>query len=201
MNEEEKYICFGNALLEETHIFYQFSEGFIRISDKNLELIIHKSERKCGRNSLWESGSHSSGRDQEVDGVSVSSKSGKLNGDNFQISSYRLTKCKIIEDFVTEIKKRDESFTKYLVCLTEEINNKHIVRWGFIEKDKADIANTEWEFNYNKKEGSSNGLLSLDGKFKIVFSMSKQLWLSFTLSDFDIICTYEYELKNTNAGE
>lgn len=200
MNEQEKYICFGDALLEETHAFYQFSEGFMRISDKNLELIIHKSERKCGRNSLWESGSHSPGRDQEVNGVPVSSKSSKLNGNNFQISSYRLTKCKIIEDFVTEIKKRDESFTKYLVCLTEEINNKHIVRWGFIEKDKANIANSEWEFTYNK-EGSSNGLRSLDGKFKIVFSMSNQLWLSFTLSDFDIICTYEYELKNTNAGE
>lgn len=200
MNEQEKHICFSNALLEETNTFYQWSEGKIRITDKVLELIIDKSERKCGRNSLWESGSHSPGRDQEVDGVSVSSKSSKLNGDSFQISSYRLTKCKIIEDFVSEIKKRDESFTKYLVCLTEEINNKHIVRWGFIEKDKANIANTEWEFTYNK-EGNSNGLQSLDGKFKIVFSMSSQLWISFTLSDFDIICTYEYELKNTNAGE
>ena len=200
MNEQEKHICFSNTLLEETNTFYQWSEGEIRITDKVLELITHKSERKCGRNSLWESGSHSPGRDQEVNGVSVSSKSAKLSKNNFQISSYRLTQCETIEDFVNEIKKRDESFTKYLVCLTEEINNKHIVRWGFIEKDKANISNAEWEYTY-KKDGTLTGLQSLDGKFKIVFSMSKQLWLSFTLSDFDIICTYEYELKNTNAGE
>jgi hypothetical protein len=200
MNEQEKHICFGNTLLEETNTFYEWSEGEIRITDKVLELITHKSERKCGRNSLWESGSHSPGRDQEVNGVSVSSKSAKLEDNNFKISSYRLTQCKTVEDFVNEIKKRDESFTKYLVCLTEEINDKHIVRWGFIEKDKANISNAEWEHTY-KKDGTLTGLQSLDGKFKIVFSMSNQLWISFTLSDFDIICTYEYELKNTNAGE
>ena len=191
---EENYICFSDALLEETNIFYQWSEGEIRITSKVLELIVHKSERKCGRNSLWESGSHKPGRDQVVNDVSVSSKSAKLDGDKFEVSSYRLTKCKTIEDYRNEISKRDETFSKYLVCLTEEIENKHIVRWGFISKDKADTSKIEWEYTYNE-EGKKNGLISEDKRFTITYSMSHQLWIKFKLSDLDIICTFEYELN------
>ena len=74
---KQKNIEFANALLEETDIFYQWSNGRMRIGDKVLELIIDKAENRCGRDSLWESGSHRPGKDQEVNGESVSSKSSK----------------------------------------------------------------------------------------------------------------------------
>jgi hypothetical protein len=191
---EENYICFSDALLEETKIFYKWSEGEIRITSKVLELIVHKSEKKCGRNSLWESGSHKPGRDQVVNDVPVSSKSAKLEGDKFEVSSYRLTKCKTIDDYRNEISSRDETFSKYLVCLTEVFEDKHIVRWGFITKDKADTSKIEWDYTYNE-EGKKNGLISKDKRFTITYSMSHQLWIKFKLSDLDIICTFEYELN------
>jgi hypothetical protein len=194
MNEEEKHICFADSLLKETDIFYKWSEGEIRITSKVLELIVHKSEKKCGRNSLWESGSHKPGRDQVVNNVPVSSKSAKLEGDKFEVSSYRLTKCKTIEDYRNEITKRDETFSKYLVCLTEVIENKHIVRWGFITKDKADTSKIEWDYFYDE-EDNKKGLISKDKRFTITYSMSHQLWIKFNLSDLDIICTFEYELN------
>ena len=201
MEKEEKYICFSDALLQETHKFYQYYEGDMTISDKNLEFVAHRAEKSCGRSSLWESGSHKSGRDQEILGESVSSKSSRLEDNyNFKISSYRLTTCETIEDFINEIEKRDKSFTKYLVCLTKVLDDKHIVRWGFIDKSKTDISNVEWNYVYGKS-GRKSSLQSSDGKFKIQFSMSSQLWIKLTLDDFDTICTYEYELKNTNAGE
>ena len=119
MNQEEKLKEFSTILIEETDTFYKWSEGRVRIKGEVLELIAHKVEEKCGRSSLLEYGSHKPGRDQEVYGESVSSKSSKLEDNNFKISSYRLTTCETTEDFIYEIKKRDESFTKYLVCLTE----------------------------------------------------------------------------------
>jgi hypothetical protein len=194
MNQEEKLKEFSTILIEETDTFYKWSEGIIRISDKILELIAHKVEVRCGRSSLWESGSHKPGRDQEIFGKSVSSKSSKLEDGNFKISSYRLTTCESIDDFIYEIKKRDESFTKYLVCLTEVLENKHIVRWGFIDKSKTDISNVDWNYVYGKS-GRKSKLQSSDGKFNIHFSMSNQLWINLTIDDFDTICTYEYDLK------
>jgi hypothetical protein len=194
MNQEEKLKEFSTILIEETDTFYKWSEGVIRISGDILELIAHKVEKKCGRSSLLESGSHKPGRDQEVYGESVSSKSSKLEDNNFKISSYRLTTCENIEDFIYEIKKRDESFTKYLVCLTEVLENKHIVRWGFIDKSKTDISNVDWNYVYGKS-GRKSKLQSSDGKFNIHFSMSNQLWINLTIDDFDTICTYEYDLK------
>jgi hypothetical protein len=198
MNQEEKLKEFSTILIEETDTFYKWSEGVIRISGDILELIAHKVEEKCGRSSLLESGSHKPGRDQEVYGESVSSKSSKLEDNNFKISSYRLTTCENIEDFIYEIKKRDESFTKYLVCLTEVLENKHIVRWGFIDKSKTDISNVDWNYVYGKS-GRKSKLQSSDGKFNIHFSMSNQLWINLTIDDFDTICTYEYDLKKWNV--
>lgn len=194
MNQEEKLKEFSTILIEETDRFYQWSEGFSRIKGENLELIAHKVEKRCGRNSLLEYGSHKPGKDQEVYGESVSSKSAKLEDNNFKISSYRLTTCETIEDFIYEIKKRDKSFTKYLVCLTEVIEKKHIVRWGFIDKSKTDISNVEWNYVYGKS-GRKSKLQSNDEKFNIHFSMSNQLWINLTIDDFDIICTYEYDLN------
>jgi hypothetical protein len=194
MNQEEKLKEFSTILIEETDTFYKWSEGVIRISGDILELIAHKVEKKCGRSSLLESGSHKPGKDQEVYGESVSSKSAKLEGNDFKISSYRLTTCETIEDFIYEIKKRDESFTKYLVCLTEVLENKHIVRWGFIDKSKTDISGLEWKYKYGKT-GRESALVTLDGKYQIKFSMSNQLWINLTIDDFDTICTYEYDLK------
>jgi hypothetical protein len=127
-------------------------------------------------------------------GEPVSSKSSKLNGSKFKISSYRLTTCETIEEFKNEITKRDESFTRYLVCLTQELKNKHIVKWGFISKDKADTSTIEWEFTYNK-EGKKTGLISKDRRFKISRKMSNQLWINFNLTDLDVFCTFEYELN------
>jgi hypothetical protein len=194
MNQEEKLKEFSTILIEETDTFYKWSEGRVRIKGEVLELIAHKVEEKCGRSSLLEYGSHKPGRDQEVYGESVSSKSSKLEDNNFKISSYRLTTCETTEDFIYEIKKRDESFTKYLVCLTEVLENKHIVRWGFIDKSKTDISNVDWNYVYGKS-GRKSKLQSSDGKFNIHFSMSNQLWINLTIDDFDTICTYEYDLK------
>lgn len=191
---KQKNIEFANALLEETDIFYQWSNGRMRIGDKVLELIIDKAENRCGRDSLWESGSHRPGKDQEVNGESVSSKSSKLVRNKFGISSYRLTTCETVEDFINEIKKRDESFSKYLVCLTEEFKNKHVVRWGFVDKLKTDISGLEWKYKYGKS-GRKSALVTLNGKYQIKFSMSNQLWINLTFDDFETICTYEYNLK------
>jgi hypothetical protein len=74
------------------------------------------------------------------------------------------------------------------------LENKHIVRWGFIDKSKTDISNVDWNYVYGKS-GRKSKLQSSDGKFNIHFSMSNQLWINLTIDDFDTICTYEYDLK------
>lgn len=201
MFDIDKFKLFSEELKKETHNFYQWSNGKMRISDSNLEFIVDKAEKSCGRDSLWESGSHKPGKDQYVFDIPVSCKSAKIKNGIFKISSYRLTTCETTEEFVNEILKRDESFQKYLVCLTEELEDKHIVTWAFIDKSRTNLLNQQWEIKH-KKNGKESCLQTPDEKFAIFFSMSNQLWIKLNYSDLDVLCEYEYFFnKEINVTE
>lgn len=197
MNQEEKLREFSNALLDETYETYKWSRGKTNIKGEIMEITADKAEERCGRDSLWKSGSHKSGFDMNIMGEPNSLKAVKIKSKNkntFKLSSYRLTTCKTIDEINKEIQKRDESFEKYLVCLTYETSNKHIVKWGSLIKSKIDFKNIEWIEKFGKK-GMFSGYKSKDNKFFIHKSMSNQLWFEVNEDYLDIICTYEYELK------
>lgn len=192
----EKYNEFADELKKLTHNFYQWTKGEMRISDKNLEFIASNAEKNLGRDSGWKYNSHKSGKDLIIFGEPVSCKSATLNKNQFKISSYRLTNCVTIEDFKTEISKRDNTYKYHLLCLTQELSDRHIVRWGFVDKSKTDISSVDFNMVYNKKKNKPSLLESKDKKYKIVFSCSNQLWIYLKYSDLQVICEYEFILKN-----
>jgi hypothetical protein len=190
-------IEFSEALLEETTQTYKWSKGNVRIKGDVMEVTAHKAEERCGRKSLWKSGSHKSGFDMNImeepnslKAIRVKSKKKKT----FRLSSYRLTTCKTTEEINKEIQKRDESFEKYLICLTYETSKKHIVKWGSLIKSKINFKNIEWIEKFGRK-GTFSGYKSKDNKFFIHKSMSNQLWFEVNEDDLEIICTFEYELN------
>ncbi len=144
------------------------------------------------------SGSHKSGKDITCSLGTFSNKSAKygIGGNNFSISSYRLTTvCSDktpgkIEDIKAEINKR-KNFTHYSIIVREEVGDEILYEWYLIPCDYPvfNPDSYEWEHTLGKTGKNKDAITGwntnlLNGSMmKITFSMSSQLWITVIVTE------------------
>lgn len=155
---------------------------------------INKTIASVGCNVTNEAkGNHKSGMDMQFEDIGISMKSAKIDKNRMSISSYRLTTvCSdknvgVPSDIVEHIRKRDESYKYYSILAREELSdNKIHYYWCMIPKS-APVFNmdaNEFRPKMGKQGKNKDSQVGWDThNFSISFSMSSQLWFSFSFND------------------
>jgi hypothetical protein len=211
-NKSNIYICLRQKSIQES--FQREIKGYHLINkdlingeaweELNRNIVKHKCEVVDGA-----SGNHKSGKDNKFNDWNISNKTAKIkeNGE-IDISSYRLTSVcsenyigKTYE-IIKEIETRDKSFEYYSILLKkEQTSNGHIKYfWCIVPKDY-------YIFNVNKyplkkmlgKKGIRKGnVIGWESKyFKISFTMSSQLWFSFSFKEIQKYIIAEVDIDKT----
>jgi hypothetical protein len=146
-------------------------------------------------------GSHLSGMDLDTSFGKFSNKSSKYsrNKENFDISSYRLTKiCNqnnfgTPEEIIEEINKR-KNYDKYSILIRDETkdNSKILYDWLIIPSDHAIMnpSSYTWVPKLGRQSGRNRDIQvgwttnHIEGSnMEITFSMSSQLWIHIKMTD------------------
>ena len=143
---------------------------------------------------IYESmGSHMSGIDNIFDKAKMSNKTIKINKNDCNLSSYRLTNvCNPTNignpiDIINEIKERDRSFDYYSILIRDEKKNSLIeYMWYIIPKDYYIFKIGKLTEKTGKKKQNKGKIIGWESKnCDITFSMSSQLWYKFNIKDIE----------------
>lgn len=135
-------------------------------------------------------GSHSSGKDNSFDNIHFSNKTTKIDGNNTNISSYRLTNvCNDSDygnypDIRKEVEKRDNTFDYYSILIRKE-KEKEIIEymWYIIPKDYYIFRIDKLKQKIGKMGKKKNKVVGWETEYcDITFSMSSQLWYKFNIT-------------------
>tara|TARA_A100001015_G_C15010840_1_gene723023 strand:- start:808 stop:1569 length:762 start_codon:yes stop_codon:yes gene_type:complete len=134
-------------------------------------------------------GNHASGKDNRFDNINISNKTTKLVGTNVPIPSYRLgSVCNnkdigTSKNIIEEIKKRDSSFDYYSLLIRDERENSHIeYMWYMIPKDCYLFKIDHLNYKTGQRGKKKGEIVGWESKYSSIrFSMSSQLWFSFSL--------------------
>lgn len=165
------------------------------IKESVWENINYQSVKDTFSIQYYSNGSHKSGLDIEYNNYKISNKTGKINLKKriIEISSYRLTKCSTIEDYIKEIDRRDSNFDYYFLLGREEKENKLIYN-GYIIPKNIDILKSikdkdKWNISPNK---------DLKHNFaRIVKNMSSQLWITLPLDEIEMYCVFSVNIDRS----
>jgi hypothetical protein len=144
----------------------------------------------------WKCGGHQSGTDIIVkDKINISCKTCKESSgnDTLLISSYRMSACKTIADFVNEIDYTRANFEFYFVLSRTETPKDYTYSCFCIPSKLVKAGEKEWKTKKGKKNDNVASWETdvVDGvKMKIIKSMSNQLWIHFDkniLKDYIVI--------------
>jgi hypothetical protein len=164
------------------------------------EGIISSSLSVSGIEHTWNRGGHQSGRDiSVVDGVQrvgVSCKSCKDRkaGKHMSLSSYRMTKCRGVDEFIKCIDIERANFDFYGVL--SRCENEEMVRYAvhFIPAGLVKASKLEWTEKLDKEGERIVGWESeeRDGvQMSVVCSMSNQLWIKLRKDAFAEHCVLD----------
>lgn len=197
INKDEIDLYF-RCIIEVFHVFH----GDSPIKESMWENVNEEIFKRLGMKVKDTSkGSHKSGKDMNVNGYSISNKSGlykNKSNDNFSISSYRMAGVKYSNDddikpFIDEINKR-KNFDYYSIIVRREIiekvgalevGKKMLYDWYLIPSDCCgfDPNLHKWSKNIGKSgklKDKCNGWKTektKDGKYMdIKISTAYQLW-------------------------
>lgn len=152
-------------------------------------------------------GNHISGKDNRFDNINVSNKSGKTNGFNISISSYRLASvCSDknngnVKDILNEIEKRDNSFSYYSMLIRNEKENSIIEYiWYIIPKEYYIFKIDKLNPKLGKRGKKKDQIVGWENKYcDITFSMSSQLWYKFNIKDIEKYKVCSTEINNNKS--
>jgi hypothetical protein len=171
------------------------------IKESVWESILCQVLKKVGINYEYTIGSHTPGQDITIDDDNIlSCKTCKETKKDLNISSYRLTKCKTIDDFVHEIDNVRANFTHYIILSRSENKTNITYNLYLIPSERIKAIDHKWETKYKKNKEIS--LWKTDNKngvqMSITPSMSNQLWVKLDKSQFvnNKICTIEIKTNN-----
>ena len=162
------------------------------IGGESFETIVNETSTKLNHNTDWKKFSkNAEGFDQIIKNEKMSIKTVKKNKKATQITltSYRLTECKESNDFLSEIEKRDKSYTKIFLMLRECYTDKCEFTFFEIPVNFFKLSN-EFEYRKTRKSMYCN-LENNKGTVTISFSASNQL--SFNIKKKDIIEFQKYQ--------
>ncbi len=147
-------------------------------------------------------GSHTSGQDIIIDDKTIlSCKTCKETKNCMNISSYRLTKCKTIDEFIHEIDIVRANFTHYIILSRNENDKALSYNVYLIPSETIKAGMHEWDIKYkSNKDISVYKTNTVDGvQMTITPSMSNQLWIKLEKQHFKtyIIATIEIKNKDT----
>jgi hypothetical protein len=149
------------------------------------EGVLSSSLASVGIEHSWNTGSHNSGKDITFkDNKAVSCKSCKIQKGSVDISSYRMTKCKCINDFIHEIDIVRANFDAYAIIAREEKKDSYTYSIYSIPSSKVKAGNLQWSVKHNAKGNISKWYSNtVDGvSMTITPSMSNQLWIKLDMS-------------------
>jgi hypothetical protein len=163
------------------------------------EGILASSLNASGVEFTWNSGGHQSGRDivlmDGVRRVGVSCKSCKdtTRKTHLQLSSYRMTKCRGIEDFVRCIDIERANFDYYGILARVETDEAFRYSVHFIPSDLVKASSLKWTEKYSQRNDNAEIASWVTDEvsgvqMNIVKAMSNQLWIKLRKEAFKEHC-------------
>lgn len=170
----------------------------VPINADRWEEIVNAILTFMGKNPSWNQGSHSAGADIWTKEFIISAKSGKVINDKVNISSYRLTRFKDLEEMKGFIDGGGKNFDIYLCCARTDSKTKRIYKIFLIGADTISAKRIGWSNSYNKKDKHSGwqGIDNLGISLKIVKNMSNQLWMEVPLNLCNEILTVKIDKRD-----
>jgi hypothetical protein len=191
------------AILTGTTDFKQVLEKTIKgyhvvnecpIKEATWEAILCQVLTKLGNIYSYKNGSHQSGSDISFEGkYGLSCKSCKETKDKLVLSSYRMTCCKTIEEFIEEIDVKRANFEYYGILSRIEDTKKNMITYNcyIIPSNKIKASNNDWTTK-NRKNTTEITEWKTDEKDGVSFSikkaMSNQLWITVDKKVFQEHC-------------
>lgn len=172
-------------------------EEFIYIVLKNM------GEKYEEKNPKWILGSHQPGADMWIDKFSISAKSGKIQNGCLEISSYRLTRFKNIEEMKKFIDSpMGKNFDIYLCSArTDQKNGDRIYRIFLIGANIFQAKKLKWKDMHLKNGVDHSGWRGTNNKgikVEIRRKMSNQLWMTIPLRMCNLL--FEITMSKDKMG-
>ena len=191
----------------EQHVENRLEQSKIKITDLVLEELISFALEDSDNNHVYESGSHTAGRDirfVDDDEGDKSVKSGKLTDESLTISSFRLSRYKDLKDMLNFIDNDGKNFDFYYVLGRKE--TRDVINYVFymIPSDIFTSTKMKWEDTYSTRSGKHSGWKTIDDspiKLKIVDNMSSQLWIDIDRKFVDKFKYFEIKKDLSKLGE
>lgn len=184
------------------HINNRLEQSKIKITDLVLEELISFALEDSNHEHLYESGSHSKGKDISFEENGKSVKSAKASKTEISISSYRLTRFENNLDEMKSFIDNNKNFDSYFV-LSRDDNNTHIKYTFYILPSDIFLAsNMEWIEIKNKK-GKFTGWKTINNnniELSIIESMSSQLWIKLNKDYIKEYISFEIEKEISELG-
>lgn len=155
------------------------------------ETILCSALDSIGAKYEYSNGSHQSGVDIVLDTGSISCKSCKETRTSLSLSSYRMTTCKTIEEFVKEIDVVRANFSHYALISRIEAIDDITYNIYLIPSSLIKAGDKQWTIKHKRVDVNTISqwdTIKTDGvQFSIKAAMSNQLWINL---DKDIFKTY-----------
>jgi hypothetical protein len=194
----------GNSF---NHSLEKTLKGYHLVSDEPIkeavwESILASALKRSDKNITWNSGSHESGKDivvhvQDGEDAAISCKSCKWTKpqkDSLLISSYRMTKCNTVEEFVHEIDTVRCNFQYYGVLYRIEKKGTLLYSVYFIPSNAIKAEHLQWSETKSKKGWTTSVVNGVH--MSVSKSMSNQLWIKLSKSMFEQYCVLkDFEIK------
>ena len=177
---------FKSAMVKTVQGYHMVND--MPIKEATWESVLHCALSGVGCEHEWKNGGHQSGWDIKVGTIGISCKSCKKEKDNLKISSYRMTTCSTIQEFITEIDETRANFEYYSVLARTETTDDITYSAYMIPSNVIKAKNHEWQEHRKKDKVTRWTSNIVDGvKMSISTSMSNQLWI-----DVREACIKEY---------
>ncbi len=189
---------FLNKLAKTVHGYHLVNS--VPIKEAVWESILVTSLANSGIKHSWNNGGHQSGTDVSIiDGVKevgISCKSCKdtTKQSHLQISSYRMTKYKHVEDIINCIDIERANFEYYGIL--SRLENDKFVKYSihFIPSQMVKASRLHWSEKLDTETGKVSSWVTneVDGvQMNVVKSMSNQLWIKLKKEMFKEHCVLE----------
>lgn len=157
----------------------------VPIKESTWEYICVQAAEAIQMSYEYDEGSHTCGQDMVLDGQIMSCKTSSitLTSGNVKMSSYRMTKCSKVADFIHEIDVVRKNFDYYLWLVRRETSKGKIVSYHvyMVPSTLFTAGKLVWsETNEASKSKVWSGWGSAY-KMQIVGAMSNQLWIDVPL--------------------
>jgi hypothetical protein len=181
-------IILGNNVIEEIkqRIIKHHELYDSKISSILWEEILYKSLIKNNLKSEWNMGGHGVGTDVKCEDISISCKSGVIKGKKIKklnISSYRTTSLKTIEEKVNYLDQKHEDIIFSLV----NHNNEYKI-YVFVQPQVGQLLWKETKGQWKSIDSNTWN------EFKISKSMSDQFWMNLSLDHWNMWGVKIYDL-------